>query len=162
MQKIVRIENTIPFKAVDTEFFSYFMKPEFKRPSLAGMLRIVPFIYGRAFFRRNGRGIVIAVVRNDKNVQFILRIILRFYAVDQIADDLFLVVEGIDGDGHVRELCKAKALVAVPAEMVQVNLAGIDGSGLSAVRVSAAGGPLEPEEAGGAGARRREMGGGAD
>lgn len=76
------------------------------------------------------------------------------------------VVEGIDGDGHARELRKAKALVAVPAEMVQVNLAGIDVSGLSAVRVSVAGGPLEPEGPGaaadGAGARRREMGGGAD
>ncbi len=56
------------------------------------------------------------------------------------------VVEGIDGDGRVRELRRAKALVAVPAEMVQVDVRGIDVSGYSAVRVRVEGKVSQPEQ----------------
>ena len=72
------------------------------------------------------------------------------------------VVEGVDGEGRARELRKAKAVVAVPAEMVQVNVAGIDVSGLSAVRVRVEGRALEPEQGSKTAPDRPSAGGGAD
>ncbi len=72
------------------------------------------------------------------------------------------VIEGVDGEGRARELRKAKAVVAVPAEMVQVNVAGIDVSGLSAVRVRVEGRALEPEKGSKTAPDRPSAGGGAD
>lgn len=48
-------------------------------------------------------------------------------------------VEGIDADGVRRMVKKAKTLVAVPAEMVQIALSGADVGGFKSLRVRAVG-----------------------
>lgn len=45
------------------------------------------------------------------------------------------LVEGVTSDGSVRSVKKAKTMVAVPAEMVQIKLSGADVAGLSSLHV---------------------------
>ena len=45
------------------------------------------------------------------------------------------VVEGVDASGRARPLKRAKTIIAVPAEMVQVHVKGSDVAGFAAVRV---------------------------
>lgn len=45
------------------------------------------------------------------------------------------LVEGVAPDGSVRTVKKAKTMVAVPAEMVQIKLSGADVAGLSSLHV---------------------------
>lgn len=50
-------------------------------------------------------------------------------------------VEGVAADGSVRTVKKAKTMVAVPAEMVQIKLSGADVAGLSSLHVRVEGRP---------------------
>ena len=68
------------------------------------------------------------------------------------------IVEGIDAAGRVRELKRAKTMIAVPAEMVLVILPAGAVAGCSAVRVRVEGRDVPAEHASGADI----AGGGAD
>ena len=51
------------------------------------------------------------------------------------------LVEGVAPDRSVRTVKKAKTMVAVPAEMVQIKLSGADVAGLSSLHVRVEGRP---------------------
>ena len=83
------------------------------------------------------------------------------------------LVEGVAPDGSVRTVKKAKTMVAVPAEMVQIKLSGADVAGLSSLHVRVEGRPdgaapaaaartAAPQAAPGAGGRPDVAGGGAE
>ncbi len=72
-------------------------------------------------------------------------------------------VEGINDAGDAHELKRAKALVAVPAEMVQLNLGGVKLDEVSTVRVSAQGQAAQLDQVATKNKReKRQVGGGAE
>lgn len=88
---------------------------------------------------------------SDENIMLSLRVARTVHAPR-------FIVEGIDAAGRVRELKRAKTMIAVPAEMVLVTLTAECAAGCSAVRVRVEGRDDAAAPAGGAGM----AGGGAD
>ncbi len=98
VQKVVRIEYHVSFHEVYAVIFAYFIKTEFERPAFARVRGVVPLVHRCALFARDGGGGVGTVVGYHENAELVFRIPLRGDAVEQIADDLFLVA-GADDDG---------------------------------------------------------------